>query len=145
MTTSEPHLKTDNPSNPSQDVRSLDGLQIMLAEDCPDQGRLYLMFLQSSGANVTLECTGQSAVDTFQKTDTQFDAVLMDFQMPELDGIDATRQLREQGYQGAILALTAFDSVELRQSWFQAGCNEFLKKPLKKDELVSTILNHTMA
>lgn len=145
MTTSAYLFNTENQSNTSQDVRTLDGLRILLAEDCPDQGRLCLEYLQSAAANVTLECTGPSAVDAFQKSTTPFDAVLMDFQIPELDGIDATRQLRELGYQGTILALTGFDEEELRQSWLEVGCNDFLRKPLRKTELIDAILNHTQA
>ncbi len=132
-----------NKVNSPQVALPLEGLQVLLAEDCPDQGRLYLKFLQFAGAVVTLECTGQSAVDTVRKSPMPFDAIVMDFQMPELDGLDATRQLRELGHCGAIIAVTAFGSLELKQSWFHAGCDEFLKKPLQKTELVDAILRHT--
>ncbi len=108
-----------------------------------DQGRLYLKFLQVAGAEVTLECNGQSAVDAIRKSPSLFDAVVMDFQMPEMDGIESTRRLRELGYRGAIIAVTAFGSGELRQSWFQAGCDEFLEKPLNEQEFISAVLRHT--
>ena len=123
----------------SQDL-ALHGRQVLLVEDCPDQGRLYLKFLQCAGAVVTLECTGQSAVDTVRKALDLFDSVVMDFQMPELDGLDATRQLREIGYQGTIIGVTAFNSEDLRTSWFHAGCNEILDKPLTRSALINTIL-----
>ncbi len=129
----------------SQTDTPLEGLQVLLAEDCVDQGRLYLKFLESAGAEVTLECNGQSAVDTVRKTPTLFDAVVMDFQMPEMDGLYATRQLRELGYSGAIIAATAFGSEELKESWFEAGCDDYLEKPLKKHELINAILHQTMA
>ena len=145
MNASESPQTTDSQSGISP-ASPLEGLQVLLAEDCPDQGRLYLKFLQTAGATVTLECTGQSAVDTIGKSIRRstkpFDAVVMDFQMPELDGLDATLQLRELGYEENIVAVTAYDTEELRESWFQAGCNEFLNKPLNKAELISAILRH---
>lgn len=135
----------DSHFDSSQAALTLEGQQVLLAEDCVDQGRLYLKFLQVARAEVTLECNGQSAVDAVRKSPTLFHVVVMDFQMPEMDGLDATRQLRELGYRGAILAVTAFVSEELKQSWFQAGCNEFLEKPLNKQELISAVLRHTTA
>jgi two-component system, sensor histidine kinase and response regulator len=119
----------------------LQGLHVLLAEDCVDQGRLYLRYIQKAGAEVTLECNGQSAVDTARGSLQAYDAIVMDFQMPELDGLDATRQLRDLGYRGAILAMTAFGSMDLKRSWFEAGCDEFLEKPMKKHELTEAILH----
>ena len=135
----------DSQSDSSQAVLSFEGMQVLLVEDGADQGRLYLKFLQSAGAEATLECNGQSAVDAVRKAPTLFDAVVMDFQMPEMDGLDSTRQLRELGYSGAIIAITACNSIGLKQSWFQAGCDEFLEKPLKKQQLISAVRRHTMA
>lgn len=127
-------------SDSSQVDQPLKGLHVLLAEDCVDQGRLYLRFIQKAGAEVTLECNGQSAVDAVRDSLEVYDAIVMDFQMPELDGLDATRQLRDLGYRGAILAMTAFGSLDLKRSWFEAGCDDFLEKPLKKHELTQAIL-----
>ncbi len=124
---------------------ALEHQQVLLVEDCPDQGRLYLTFLQQAGAEVALECSGESAVDAVRKSPTRFDAVVMDFQMGHMDGLVATRRLRQLEYRGAIIAVTAYGSHALMQSWFQAGCNEFLNKPLVKVELISAIARHTTA
>jgi CheY-like chemotaxis protein len=139
---STPYPSQANESQPdlaSKDL-ALYGRQVLLVEDCPDQGRLYLKLLQCEGAEVTLECTGQSAVDTIRKAPDLFDSVIMDFQMPELDGLDATRQMREIGYQGTIIGVTAFNSEDLRTSWFHAGCNDLLDKPLTRSALIHAIL-----
>ena len=64
--------------------------------------------------------------------------------MPELDGLEATKQLRDNGYRGVIIAVSATFSSELTQSWIEAGCNEFLQKPFHRHELISLILRHTM-
>jgi len=123
----------------SQVVPSLEGTQVLLAVDCADDQRLYLEFLQLAGAEVTLECSGQSAVNAVRKSPALFDAVVMDFKMPRVDGLDATRQLRALGYSGVIIAVTAFGSEELKQSWFQAGCDDYLEKPFEKATLINTL------
>ena len=69
----------------------------------------------------------------------------MDFLMPKLDGLGATRQLRELGYGGAIIALTAYGTDELKLAWFRAGCDDYLEKPVKKATIIAAILRHTMA
>ena len=139
MNTPSPVQPIDSQSDSLQDVLLLEGFQVLLVEDCMDQGRLHLKFLQIAGAEVTLECNGLSAVDTVRKSPTRFDAVVMDFKMPKMDGLDATKQMRANGYGGVIIAVTAYGSDELRQSWFQAGCTEYLEKPLKKNGLISAV------
>ncbi len=62
-----------------------------------------------------------------------------------MDGLESTRRLRKLGYGEAILAVTTFGSVELNQSWFQAGSDEFLEKPTNKQELISAVLRQTTA
>lgn len=134
---------SDNPSDSSQAALALEGQQVLLVEDCADQGRLYLKFLELAGADVTLECNGPSAIDAVRKSLTRFDAVVMDFKLPKKDGLESTKQLRSIDYRGTIIAATAYDPEGLRQSWFQAGCDEFLEKPLKREELIGAILRHT--
>jgi len=128
-------------ANSIRDFTDLKGLQVLLVEDCVDQGRLYLSILKSAGVDVTLECNGQAAVDAIRKTPDLFDAVVMDFQMPEVDGVDATRHLRTLGYRGAIIAMTAFGVEGLEQLWTQAGCNTYLTKPLDRDVLLEAVLS----
>jgi len=121
----------------------LEGLRVLPAEDCPDQGRLYLTFVQSGGARASLEYEGRSAVNVVRHSSTLYDVVVMDFQMPALDGLDATRQLRELGHKGVIVAVTAFASWELKESWFRAGRDEFLETPLGRNPFVSAIFRQT--
>ena len=132
----------DDQANSFHTVQNLKGKRILLAEDCLDQGRLYLNFLQLAGAEVTLECNGKSAFDAVRKSLTLFNAVVMDFQMPEMDGLITTKSLRQIGYSGAIIAVTAIGSDELKQRWFEAGCDAFLQKPLIKRELINAVQLH---
>jgi len=127
----------------SQESLSLKGQHVLLVEDCVEQGRLFLKILQLAGADVTLECNGEAAVDTFNKSSVHFDAIVMDFLMPEMDGLESTSRLRQLGYSGAIIAVTAYDTEKLKRAWFLAGCNEYLIKPLKKEQLINSVLCHS--
>ena len=69
-------------------------------------------------------------------------AVLMDIQMPELDGYEAAKQLRTNGYLKPIVALTAHAMKEERDRCLQVGCNDFLTKPVRRSELISALVQY---
>ncbi len=117
----------------------LTGMQILLVEDCPDQGRLYLEVLKNAGAQVWLECNGQSAIDAVRKAISRYHAIVMDFQMPGMDGLDATWKIRLLEFNGAIIAFTMHDSDDLRESWNRAGCDVFLPKPVTPALLIEAV------
>ena len=124
----------------SQTAQALAGQQILLVEDCSDQGQLYLQFLELAGAEVALRTDGQMAIDSVKEAPTLYRAVVLDYLMRKIDGINVTRKLRSTGYEGAILGMTAYSTDMLKQSWFQAGCNSVLEKPLEKTEFVDAVL-----
>jgi len=114
---------------------------VLLAEDNRTNQLLLSMMLRHMGAEILLAENGRVAVDRAQ--DSNVDLILMDMQMPEMDGMEAVRRLREKGYNRPIVALTANAMVEDRKRCLEAGCDNFLSKPVDKDlffEVVSSYL-----
>ncbi|MBS0203523.1 MAG: response regulator [Planctomycetes bacterium] len=116
--------------------------RILLAEDGPDNQLLIGTFLRKLGADVTIVDNGRKAVDAALislSNGHPFDLILMDMQMPILDGYSATRELRAHGWQGPILALTANAMSGDRQKCLDAGCNDFASKPFDRIRLQEQI------
>ena len=112
--------------------------RVLLAEDNADNRRAIGMLLSHSGHDVSVASNGQEAYDIAQaaiSVGNPCDIILMDMQMPIIDGFQATRMLREAGYDGRIYALTAYATNEVRDECLHAGCNDFISKPIDWSEL----------
>jgi PAS domain S-box-containing protein len=115
----------------------LDGILVLVAEDGPDNQRLIRTLLSKAGAEVIIVEDGIAAVQAAK--DGCFDVILMDLQMPRMDGYEATRALRASGYSRPILALTAHAMLADREKCLAAGCNDHLTKPINVEALLGKV------
>nr|CRH07331.1 Putative histidine kinase with response regulator receptor domain [Candidatus Magnetococcus massalia] len=117
-------------------------LNILLAEDSPDNVLLVERFLKRSAYTLNVAENGRIALEMYRQN--RYDLVLMDIQMPEMDGLAATRALRiwerEQSHSRTpVLAITAHAFKEDREASLEAGCDGHITKPFKKQQLLETI------
>jgi two-component system CheB/CheR fusion protein len=122
--------------------------RILLAEDGPDNQRLIAHVLRKAGAEITVAQNGQRAVELVlaaEQAGNPFDIVLMDMQMPVMDGFEATTRLRSAGLVTPIIALTAHAMVDDRQRCLDAGCNAYVGKPLDVATLLAAVARHLAA
>lgn len=129
----------------SEDLRLSADCRVLLAEDGADNRRLILHILGKAGASVSQVDNGQAAVDKARAAATAgrpYDCIVMDMQMPVLDGYAASRGLRAAGYRGAIIALTAHAMPGDRQRCLDAGCDEYATKPIDRRQLVQLVAKH---
>lgn len=136
ITTEENRCQIPENTHPPVAI-NLDHVRILLAEDSPDSQELINHVLTSHGAEVTLANNGAEALHLALAE--KFDVILMDIQMPELDGYEVTRRLRANNFKKPIIALTAHAMLEERQRSRLAGCDAHITKPLNFRQLLSTV------
>ncbi|HPF37469.1 MAG TPA: ATP-binding protein [Phycisphaerae bacterium] len=131
------------PDSPAPDIR---GLRILLTEDGVDNQRLIAHMLRRCGAEVSICDNGQQGLDAAlagRDCGAPFDVILMDMQMPVMDGYEAARQLRRRDYKGPIIALTAHAMTDDRRKCLEAGCDDYATKPISRSQLMMTITRWT--
>ncbi|MFW7377740.1 MAG: response regulator [Oligoflexus sp.] len=134
----EPH--ENNQEQVEKRIKELLGIKILVAEDSKDNQEFLRYLLTLRGATIEIVSDGSEAFERALKQD--FDVILMDVQMPHLDGIDTTKNLRLLGYKKPIIALTAHAMKEERNRCLDAGCNDHLSKPVVPSQLIRSILKH---
>jgi diguanylate cyclase (GGDEF)-like protein len=135
-----PDLVASLPPGEQQDHGS-----VLLAEDGPDNQRLISTLLRKRGFEVEIVDNGLHAVEralSAAGSGAAFDVILMDMQMPRLDGYQATARLRASGYQRPILALTAHAMEGERKRCIEAGCDDHLAKPIERRVLLRAVASH---
>jgi len=146
-------LKKQNPQEPTAHPvtaesaeamlkRDFPGCRILLVEDEPINREIMLEYLQDCDQQVDVAEDGVVAVE--QAKNNRYDLILMDMQMPRLDGIEATRQIRQlpESADIPIIALTANAFSEDKERCFEAGMNDFVAKPASPEILFSVLLKH---
>jgi CheY-like chemotaxis protein/HPt (histidine-containing phosphotransfer) domain-containing protein len=114
--------------------------RVLLAEDNKDMQRVLMYFLKRAGLQVEIVENGSFVVQKW--LEGGFDVILMDMQMPVLDGYDATRHLRQAGYQGPIIALTAHAMLGDREKYISCGLTDYLTKPVQVQNLFAAIARY---
>lgn len=127
MVASEDDIKLNEYEQPDYNIHALKG-KILLAEDSLDNQHLISMYVENTGAEITVVSNGEEAVE--QGLSHDFDLVLMDMQMPVMDGIEAIELLRASGFSKPIVTLTANVMLEDKQRCINAGADDFLSKPI---------------
>lgn len=126
----------------------LECLRILLVEDSEDNQQLFHRILTSAGARVQIAPNGAKAIEIFNTAEVlfdlasgqaPFDVIVMDIRMPVVDGYEATRKIRELGFRGPIIALTAHANLGEEERCRSAGCTEFQLKPIDRSRLLSIV------
>jgi len=141
-----PVRKAESDSDESEpEALPLEGMYIYFAEDGPDNQRLIGFHLRKAGATVTMFQNGLECLNAMTTTGTPegplrdqqvCDLVLTDMQMPEMDGYTLARSLRQKGYRGRIVALTAHAMPEDIRKCIESGCDAYASKPINRAELL---------
>ncbi|MFN8944709.1 MAG: ATP-binding protein [Pseudobdellovibrionaceae bacterium] len=132
-------LKSITPTSYSPEVKAvnLKGFDVLLVEDSPDNQYLIDKILNKTGAQLTIADNG--AIGVKEALARKFDVILMDIQMPVMDGHEAVKTLRSKGYVGPIVALTAHAMKEERDRAIQSGFSHFLTKPIHRNNLTELL------
>ncbi len=121
-------------------VENLRGKHILVVDDSEENQILLRFYLTKAGVNVDSAANGAMGVEKALKDD--FDLILMDIQMPIMDGYTATKTLRAAGYNKPIIALTANAMKEDRERSIASGCHDYLTKPINSSRLLAALAEH---
>ncbi len=111
---------------------------ILVVEDQIDNYILVKAYLKED-FNLINEVNGEAAVKKITKEGNNIDLVLMDIKMPLMDGLSATRKIRDLGFEKPIIALTAYAYPEEKRAAYDAGCDHYLTKPISKVDLIEAL------
>lgn len=115
-------------------------VRILLTEDNPVNQKLAKIMLTKAGYHVEIACNGREAVEKYTRVPDAFDLIFMDIQMPEMDGMKATKAIRDNGFDKIpIVAMTAHAMKGDREKCLDAGMNDYITKPIKKEYVFQMI------
>jgi CheY-like chemotaxis protein len=134
-----------NVDNPDSEVQimsqlfagSLSGIRVLIVDDAPDNRLLISRFLALAGALVTTASNASEGISIALAGD--FDVILMDIQMPGMDGYEAVKRLRSLHYSRPIIALTAHAMQSDKDQCLRSGFDQYLTKPVSRPELIASI------
>lgn len=131
-------------ARPAQALADLSGVRVLVVDDNNVNALLAVRVLNHVGAQVESVNSGQGALDRIGAVDEgRFDLVLMDIQMPGMDGLEATRRLRLAGHRLPIVAMTAHVMTDMEDAALTAGMNDVVGKPFEVPDFIQTVARHT--
>ncbi len=140
-------VKDDKSIHESDDMPDLSGLHLLLVEDVGINIEIFITLFENSGLNIDIAENGLEAVQKFSEAPEKYDMILMDIQMPEMDGYEATRQIRNMGIPFAqsipIIALSANIFKEDIAKCRECGMDDHLGKPIEMREVIKKIKKFT--
>ncbi|MAX26454.1 MAG: hypothetical protein CMJ19_18325 [Phycisphaeraceae bacterium] len=139
----ESEITKESATAPIKSDKRLEGVRVLLAEDGIDNQKLISLLLQREGVELTVADNGQIAMQIIHAAEHSFDLILMDMQMPVMDGYAATRLLRREDYNRPIVALTANAMDQDRDTCLKAGCDDFMTKPVNKTALIKLVAQYS--
>ena len=133
------HAKIKNAFDNCDAIPYLDG-KILIAEDSPDIQELLRLLLRKIGLEMEVVNNGKEAIQAVQEA--EYDLLMMDIQMPVMDGLTAMQQLKQLNYTKPVIAITANAMQEDRKLCKQAGFSDFISKPINRNNLYSTLAKY---
>lgn len=122
------------------DENIIEGKEILVVEDEPSNYDLIRVFLKKYGPNLSWVQDGKDAVEACKNK--KYNVVLMDIQLPFMNGLDATKLIKEMDASVPVIAQTAYAMSQDRQKALSAGCDDYIAKPMKRKDLVDLIVKH---
>ncbi|MEA5057170.1 MAG: response regulator [Anaerotignum propionicum] len=133
-------LSISQKEDPQYEIASsLHGINILLVEDNEVNQQIACELLQSQGCKLAISNNGLQAVQCFKSRIETYDLIFMDIQMPEMDGFEATKQIREIDTEIPIIAMTARNMQEEKEKCYQAGMNDHIAKPIDPELLMEMV------
>ncbi len=130
-------MEFEHEIQPADFVASAHRPRVLLVDDDPSTARLANFHLSKLNAIVEHVPDGETAISRAMKND--YDVILMDMEMPTMDGFETTRELRQQNYTRLIVAVTALTTQEDKDRCFEAGCDKYISKPLCQKDLIALV------
>ena len=134
-TESQSNLESATQERSNTISNNWDGKVILIAEDEIVNYMFLEVLLEETGARLIHACDGQQAIDTV-KSNSKIDLILMDIKMPNVNGLDATKQIKALRPQIPVIAQTAYAMQDDEYKALQAGCNEYISKPIDANKLI---------
>jgi CheY-like chemotaxis protein len=111
----------------------------LVVEDTPDSRAIFVNMLRVAGLKVLEATDGQNALELIKASGALIDVVLMDYRMPRMDGVEATKEIRKHFPKLPVLFVSGWDEPEMKEAAFAAGAAEYLVAPVDYDELVDAV------